>query len=154
MALHFDYASAAAPTSSKRPAPTATQGSSYTAPLALRFLYSFEELVELGGMPKKIKVGHFRLCYSRKMFVAAYQERVLDAHNRAFIFYGGVPLRRVYDNLKTVVDTVFAGKERKFKRRFLTLANHYCVSRLRVHRLPVGRKVKLRIQSVMCVNGE
>ena len=42
MALHFDYASAAAPTSSKRPAPTATQGSSYTAPLALRFLYSFK----------------------------------------------------------------------------------------------------------------
>ena len=41
MALHFDYASAAAPTSSKRPAPTATRGSSYTAPLALRFLYSF-----------------------------------------------------------------------------------------------------------------
>ena len=42
MALHFDYASAAAPTSSKRPAPTATRGSSYTAPLALRFLYSFK----------------------------------------------------------------------------------------------------------------
>jgi hypothetical protein len=43
MALHFDYASAVAPTSSKRPAPTATWGSSYTAPLALRFLYSFNE---------------------------------------------------------------------------------------------------------------
>jgi len=40
---------------------------------------------------------------------------VLDAHNRAFIFFGGVPLRMVYDNLKTVVDTVFVGKERKFK---------------------------------------
>jgi hypothetical protein len=39
--LHFDYASARAPTSSKRPAPTATRGSSYTAPLPLRFLYSF-----------------------------------------------------------------------------------------------------------------
>ena len=45
MALHFDYASAIAPTSSKRPAPTATRGSSYTAPLALRFLYSFAETV-------------------------------------------------------------------------------------------------------------
>ena len=43
MALHFDYASAAAPTSSKRPAPTATRGSSYTAPLSLRFLYSFDD---------------------------------------------------------------------------------------------------------------
>ena len=43
MALHFDYASARAPTSSKRPTPTATRGSSYTAPLPLRFLYSFCE---------------------------------------------------------------------------------------------------------------
>jgi hypothetical protein len=43
MALHFDYASARAPTSSKRPSPTATRGSSYTAPLSLRFLYSFIE---------------------------------------------------------------------------------------------------------------
>jgi transposase len=31
----------------------------------------------------------------------------------------------VYDNLKTVVDTVFVGKERKFNRRFMALANHY-----------------------------
>ena len=72
---------------------------------------------------------HFRLSYRRKMLVVAYpcetQEMVLDAHNKAFIFFGGVPLRMVYDNLKTVVDTVFVGKERKFNRRFLTLANHY-----------------------------
>lgn len=31
----------------------------------------------------------------------------------------------VYDNLKTVVDAIFVGKERRFNRRFLTLANHY-----------------------------
>jgi len=30
-----------------------------------------------------------------------------------------------YDNLKTVVDAIFAGKERRFNRRFLALANHY-----------------------------
>jgi hypothetical protein len=36
-----------------------------------------------------------------------------------------VPARLIYDNLKTVVDTVFVGKERQFNRRFLTLANHY-----------------------------
>jgi uncharacterized protein YyaL (SSP411 family) len=41
MALYFDYASAIAPTPSKHPASTATRGSSYTDPLALRFLYSF-----------------------------------------------------------------------------------------------------------------
>jgi hypothetical protein len=31
----------------------------------------------------------------------------------------------VYDNLKTVVDAILVGKERRFNRRFLTLANHY-----------------------------
>ena len=50
---------------------------------------------------------------------------VLDAHNRAFQFFSGVPARLIYDNLKTVVDAVYAGKTRKFNRRFLTLANHY-----------------------------
>jgi transposase len=50
--------------------------------------------------------------FQRAKFVAAYpretQEMVLDAHIRAFAFFGGVPKRMVYDN-----------------RRFLTLANHY-----------------------------
>jgi hypothetical protein len=63
------------------------------------------------------------------MFVVAYpretQEMVLDAHNRAFAFFGGVPVRMVYDNLKAVVDAILVGKERQFNRRFLALANHY-----------------------------
>jgi hypothetical protein len=63
------------------------------------------------------------------MFVVAYpretQEMVFDAHIRAFAFFGGVPQRLVYDNLKTVVDAIFTGKERQFNRRFLALANHY-----------------------------
>ena len=88
-----------------------------------------QELVEIGGVLQKIKVAHFCLSYSRQMFVVAYsretQEMVLCAHNRAFQFFGGVPVRLIYDNLKTVVDAVYAGKTRKFNRRFLTLANHY-----------------------------
>ena len=43
----------------------------------------------------------------------------------AFAFFGGVPRKVIYDNLKTVVDAVFAGKERQFNRRFLALASHY-----------------------------
>ena len=58
-------------------------------------------------------MAHFRLPYIRKMFVIAYpreiQEMVMDAHNKAFAFFEGVPLQMVYDNLKTVVDTVFVG---------------------------------------------
>jgi len=88
-----------------------------------------QEVVELGGLEQIVKVAHFRLCYSRKMFVVAYlreaQEMLMDAHNRAFGFFGGVPLRMVYDNPKTIVDTVLTGKDRKFNRRFMALANHY-----------------------------
>lgn len=93
-----------------------------------QFDWSHETAV-IGGVEQVIKVAHFRLSYSRQMFVMAYpretQEMVLDAHNQAFAFFGGVPKRMVYDNLKTVVDAIFVGKERRFNRRFLTLANHY-----------------------------
>ncbi|MBT9491218.1 MAG: transposase, partial [Paucibacter sp.] len=46
-------------------------------------------------------------------------------HNRAFAFFGGVPQRLIYDNLKTVVDAILIGKELRFNRRFMALANHY-----------------------------
>ena len=95
---------------------------------ACQFDWSREQ-VELGGVLQKIKVAHFRLSYSRQMFVVAYpremQEMVLDAHSRAFAFFGGVPARLIYGNLKAVVDAIYIGKERQFNRRFLTLANHY-----------------------------
>ena len=65
---------------------------------ACQFDWSQEE-VELGGVLQKIKVAHFRLTYSRQMFVVAYpreiQEMVLDAHVRAFAFFGGVPARLI-----------------------------------------------------------
>lgn len=88
-----------------------------------------QEQVELGGTIQTIKIAHFRLCYSRQTFVIAYPretlEMVLDAHSRAFAFFGGVPQRMIYDNLKTVVDIIFTGKDRQFNRRFIALANHY-----------------------------
>ncbi|SFQ14847.1 Integrase core domain-containing protein, partial [Pseudomonas borbori] len=63
---------------------------------ACQFDWSHEQ-VEIAGVVQTVKVAHFRLSYSRKMFVAAYpretQEMVFDAHNRAFAFFGGVPQR-------------------------------------------------------------
>jgi hypothetical protein len=77
------------------------------------------------------------------MFVAAYpremQEMVFDAHNRAFAFFGGVPLRMVYDNLKAVVEAILVGKERRFNRRFMSLANHYLFE-------PVGVACELTLE--------
>jgi hypothetical protein len=52
---------------------------------------------------------------------------VFDAHARGFAFFGGVPLRGIYDNMKTAVAAVFVGKERVFSRRFLVMADHCMV---------------------------
>lgn len=111
--------------------PSATQAFvplAFPAGETCQFDWSHEHVI-LGGVLQTIKVAHFRLAYSRRMFLAAYpretQEMVLDAHIRAFTHFGGVPKRVIYDNLKTVVDAIFVGKERQFNRRFLTLANHY-----------------------------
>jgi transposase len=53
-----------------------------------------QEHVEIDGVNQTIKVAHFRLAYSRQMFVVAYpretQEMMFDAHNRAFAFFRGV----------------------------------------------------------------
>ncbi len=95
---------------------------------AFQFDWS-HEIVELGGVAVKVKVAHFRLCYSRMPFCIAYLreslEMLLDAHVHAFAFFGGVARRGIYDNLKTVVSKVLLGKERTFNRRFQQLACHY-----------------------------
>lgn len=90
-----------------------------------------QETIELGGVVQKVKVAHFRLCHSRLSFVIAYpretQEMLFDAHEKAFLFFGGIPLKGIYDNMKTAVDTVFIGKERVFNRRFIQMMSHYLI---------------------------
>ena len=97
---------------------------------AYQFDWSHED-VEIAGKPMRVKVAHMRLCASRAVYVRAYpretQEMVFDAHARGFAFFGGVPMRGIYDNMKTAVTTVFVGKERVFNRRFLVMADHYMV---------------------------
>jgi len=97
---------------------------------AYQFDWSHED-VEIAGVPQRVKVAHMRLCWSRAAFVRAYpretQEMVMDAHIRGFAFFGGVPTRGIYDNMKTAVTTVFTGKERIFNRRFLLMTDHYGV---------------------------
>ena len=42
-------------------------------------------------------------------------------------FFGGVPTRGIYDNMKSAVTTVFTGKDRVFDRRFLVMASRYMI---------------------------
>ncbi len=96
--------------------------------------YQFDwshEVVVLDGVTTTVKVAQVRLCHSRMPYVRAYpresQEMVFDAHDRAFGFFKGACTRGIYDNMKTVVDAVFVGKDRAFNRRFVQMCAHYLV---------------------------
>ena len=98
---------------------------------AYQFDWSHETIV-MNGVTMIVKVAHMRLCHSRMLFARAYpresQEMVFDAHEQAFVFFKGACTRGIYDNMKTAVETVFQGKERKFNRRFLQMCSHYLVA--------------------------
>lgn len=50
---------------------------------------------------------------------------LFDAHTRGFRVFGGVPLRGIYDSMKTAVDKVQSGKERIVNAWFAALTAHY-----------------------------
>lgn len=91
-----------------------------------------EDSILINDVVVKVKVAHFVLCYSRKKFTYAYlnetQEMVFDAHIRAFAFFGGVPCKGIYDNMKTAVSKVLLGSEREFNPAFERLCAHYRVT--------------------------
>ncbi len=97
---------------------------------AYQFDWSHETIL-MNGVTMVVKVAHMRLCHSRMLCVRAYpretQEMVFDAHDRAFAFFKGACTRGIYDNMKTAVETVFLGKERRFNRRCLQMCSHYLV---------------------------
>jgi transposase len=96
--------------------------------------YQFDwstESAEIAGVTQTIHLAHIRLCFSRLFYLRAYpretQEMLFDAHGQAFQFFGGNPTRGIYDNLKTGIDAIFTGKERRFNRRFLMMLSHYLI---------------------------
>lgn len=77
-----------------------------------------------------------RLCYSRRLFVMAFpaqkQEAFFMGHVQAFHHFDGVPQRISYDNLKTAVQRVLTGHNRKeqeafiFFRSYHVFDSHFC----------------------------
>jgi transposase len=85
--------------------------------------YQFDwshETITLRGLPLTVKAAHMKLSHSRMPFVRVYlretQELVFDAHDKAFVFYGGICRRGIYDNMKTAVEAIFVGKARQYNR--------------------------------------
>lgn len=97
---------------------------------AYQFDWSTDEVI-INDEVVSVKVAHFVLCYSRKKFAYIYpnetQEMVFDAHIKAFKFFGGVPVRGIYDNMKTAVQKVLKGSDRQWNPRFEHLCAHYVI---------------------------
>ncbi len=95
---------------------------------AFQFDWS-EDYAPLNGVNTKLQVAHFKLSHSRAFFVRAYllqtHEMLFDAHYHAFMVFGGVPERGIYDNMKTAVDKVGCGKSRDVNKRFTAMVSHY-----------------------------
>jgi len=83
---------------------------------AFQFDWS-EDWANIGGERAKLQVAHIKLSHSRAFLVRAYplqtHEMLFDAHWHAFRVFGGVPGRGIYDNMKTAVDRVGRGKQRR-----------------------------------------
>jgi transposase len=88
-----------------------------------------EAVAIIAGRQMTVQMFTMRLNYSRKLFVRAYpnqkQECFLDAHVQAFHFFGGVPHRISYDNLKTAVQRILEGRNRQEQRTFVVFRSHY-----------------------------
>jgi transposase len=95
---------------------------------AFQFDWS-EDWIRINGVSTKLQVAHFKLSYSRAYFMRAYltqsHEMLFDAHYHAFVAFGGVPERGIYDNMKTAVDKVGRGKQRQVNKRFQAMVGHY-----------------------------
>ena len=116
--------------------------------------YQFDwshEIVVIAGATTTVKVAHLRFCHSRMFYVRAYpresQEMVFDAHDRAFAFLGGACQRGICDNMKTAVDAIFVGRERRYNRRFEQMCGHHLVEPWRARRRRDGRRDRSRTRS-------
>ena len=85
--------------------------------------------VILDGQAVTVQLFCMRLCYSKAAFVCAFphqrQEAFLEGQRRAFEFFGGVPHRVWFDNLKTAVYKILVGRRREEQQAFLSFRSHY-----------------------------
>jgi len=88
-----------------------------------------EAEVILAGERVRVQVFLMRLNYSKVRFVMAFpfqkQEAFFEGHNQAFHFFGGVPRRITYDNLKTAVYRLLEGRNRQEQETFKRFRSHY-----------------------------
>jgi transposase len=91
-----------------------------------------EVIICLNGEKVKAYLFCMRLCHSAMPFVMAFpsqrREAFIEGHISAFEFFGGVPRRLIYDNLRTAVKEGWGKGVREEQKDFLALKAHYAFS--------------------------
>lgn len=88
-----------------------------------------EAEVVLNSVVWKVQYLVMVLCYSTLPFVMAFphqrQEAFFEGHAAAFAWFGGVPRRIWYDNLKPAVQRILEGHKRQEQEAFVSLRSYY-----------------------------
>lgn len=88
-----------------------------------------EVMAYIDGKLVTLQLAVIELCYSRHFYARTYpcqkQELMLDAHRRAFEFFGGVCKRGIYDNLKSAVKKLLRSNHRRLQEKFVRFCSHY-----------------------------
>jgi transposase len=89
----------------------------------------YEAWADLGGERTKVQVFAMRAMASGAAFHHAYlhatQQAFLEAHERAFAYFGGVFRLLRYDNLASAVRRILRGQRREETVRFVAFRSHW-----------------------------
>src|ERR1700709_2322204 len=89
----------------------------------------YEAWADLGGERTKLQVFAMRSMGSGAAFHRAYlhatQQAFLEAHERAFHYFGGVFRLLRYDNLSSAVRKILRGHRREERARFIAFRSHW-----------------------------
>ncbi|MCZ2074620.1 MAG: IS21 family transposase [Bryobacterales bacterium] len=89
----------------------------------------YEAWAEVGGERVKLRVFAMRSMASGAAFHCAYrhatQQAFLEAHERAFAYFGGVFRKLRYDNLTVAVKKILRGHRREETARFIAFRSHW-----------------------------
>ena len=89
----------------------------------------FEATVKFGGETRKLQIFAMRSMASGDAFHRAYthatQQALLEAHEHAFTYFGGVFRTLRYDNMTSVVKKILRGRQRIETDRIIAFRSHW-----------------------------
>src|SRR5277367_3427295 len=89
----------------------------------------FEAVAKLGGEPRKLQFFAMRSMASGDAFHRAYthatQQALLEAHEHAFDYFGGVFKKLRYDNMALLVKKILRGRQRIETDRGIAFRSHW-----------------------------